>query len=632
MAEIQIIAKESHQPLAKISGTSAKLHEPSIVLLKVSPQDISMLHREGTSVIVYLKNGEIIKIENFFSESQVTDNSLVLGAGTDQLIWARFTNDEGILLNIVQYQPLEKIDALLYSDAKSSNLLYWGGGAVALGAVAVAVGKNNSSDSSNNGNPGEIYKPAKPTDIKVANDGQTVTGKGEAGSKVLITNSKGKLIGSGVVDDKGNFEVKLDAPLTNGGDINVSIKDSNGNQSDGVKVTVPDTIKPDVPSIVKVSNDGKVVTGKGEPGATVIIKDINGKELATAKIDETGMFKVTLDTPIEEGSSIKVSIKDEAGNISDESIVKTPPGAPVVYFDGKVVSGSTEPGAKIEVMLKGELIGVTMADKNGQYSLTLHEPLSNGEKIEVVAIDKSGNKSKSSDMYAPDTTPPTLTVVEFAGTVFHGKTEPGAKVTIKTASGEEKTVTVGADGLVKVTLDTPVSLGESINISVTDKLGNTSQIIKVVAEKPPAEPEQPPVEPEQPPAEPEQPPAETVNTAVKQQSVQDLAPEKGNGNADVMTDMNLVNLFHVAEQEHLASKQDHVDESQVSADFSRLLNNVETSTQLDEVLQTLATSDKNQSSAAANRSNDPILKSEGLLIQEVKNPLQDFLYQQELHF
>ena len=120
MADIKVVAKGSHETLVALSGASVKLKEPSVVLVKVSPKDVLEVKREGTSVVIHLKNGETIIIENFFSETTVTDNSLVIGDDSEQLLWIRFTNDEGLLLDTVHYQPLESIEPLLYGD----NSLY----------------------------------------------------------------------------------------------------------------------------------------------------------------------------------------------------------------------------------------------------------------------------------------------------------------------------------------------------------------------------------------------------------------------------------------------------------------------------------------------------------------------------
>lgn len=65
MPEIQIIAKDSHDTLSTIKGTSASLTEASVVLVKVAASDVLVVNREGTNAVIRLKNGETIVIEGF---------------------------------------------------------------------------------------------------------------------------------------------------------------------------------------------------------------------------------------------------------------------------------------------------------------------------------------------------------------------------------------------------------------------------------------------------------------------------------------------------------------------------------------------------------------------------------------
>uniref|UniRef100_UPI0033419E87 Ig-like domain-containing protein n=1 Tax=Acinetobacter rudis TaxID=632955 RepID=UPI0033419E87 len=318
MADIKVVAKGSHDTLATLSGTSVKLKEPSVVLIKVSPNDVLEVKREGTSVVIHLKNGEVIIIEDFFSETAATDNSLVFGDESDQLIWARFTNDEGLLLDAVNYQPLENIEPLLYGD--NYNPLAWAAIPVTAGGILAWA----DSGSNSNKEERDTTAPDAPTDVKVSKDGSTVTGKGEAGAEVIVKDKDGKIIGKGTVDKDGNFIVKLDPPLTNGEEIKVSLKDPAGNESGETIVHAPDTTAPDAPTDVKVSEDGSKVTGKGEAGAEVIVKDKDGKVIGKGTVDENGNFEVKLDPALTNGEEIKVSLKDPAGNESGETVVTAP--------------------------------------------------------------------------------------------------------------------------------------------------------------------------------------------------------------------------------------------------------------------------------------------------------------------
>ncbi|OOH84138.1 hypothetical protein BMT54_12390, partial [Pasteurellaceae bacterium 15-036681] len=99
------------------------------------------------------------------------------------------------------------------------------------------------------------------------------------------------------------------------------------------------------------------------------------------------------------------------------------------------------------------------ADENGDYSVELDEPLTNGEEISVSATDKAGNKSEEpATTTAPDTTKPTVTVeLSEDGKTISGTTEPGATVEIDVdGDGQpDHTVTADENGDYSVELDEP---------------------------------------------------------------------------------------------------------------------------------------------------------------------------------
>lgn len=63
MPEIQIIAKDSHDTLSTIQGTSAKLSEASVVLVKVAASDVLVVNREGTNAVIRLKMARLLLLK-----------------------------------------------------------------------------------------------------------------------------------------------------------------------------------------------------------------------------------------------------------------------------------------------------------------------------------------------------------------------------------------------------------------------------------------------------------------------------------------------------------------------------------------------------------------------------------------
>ncbi|WP_241587791.1 Ig-like domain-containing protein, partial [Rosenbergiella epipactidis] len=71
--------------------------------------------------------------------------------------------------------------------------------------------------------------PAAPTDVAVSADGDTVTGKAEAGSTVAIKDADGNTLGSTTVAADGSFTATLDPAQTNGETLSATATDTAGN-------------------------------------------------------------------------------------------------------------------------------------------------------------------------------------------------------------------------------------------------------------------------------------------------------------------------------------------------------------------------------------------------------------------
>ncbi|WP_241491664.1 Ig-like domain-containing protein, partial [Winslowiella iniecta] len=110
----------------------------------------------------------------------------------------------------------------------------------------------------------------------MSEDGTTLSGKGEAGATVIVRDDEGNIIGTGTVDEDGNFTVDLDPAQTNGETLDVTQTDAAGNISPVAEVTAGDTTAPLAPTDLDVSEDGTTLSGRGEPGTTVTVTDADG--------------------------------------------------------------------------------------------------------------------------------------------------------------------------------------------------------------------------------------------------------------------------------------------------------------------------------------------------------------------
>lgn len=160
----------------------------------------------------------------------------------------------------------------------------------------------------------DTVAPNKPTVNKVDNNDKVVTGKAEAGSTVTVNVGKNR-IGYAKASSNGSFSVSI--PVQKAGTtLNVTAKDSSGNVSKPTYVTVvkSDVTPPNKPTVNKVDDNDKVVTGKAEANSTVTV-NVGKNRIGYAKANSKGSFSVNI--PVQKkGTTINVTAKDASNNVS----------------------------------------------------------------------------------------------------------------------------------------------------------------------------------------------------------------------------------------------------------------------------------------------------------------------------
>ncbi|MFA0848347.1 Ig-like domain-containing protein [Curtobacterium sp. WHRI 8282] len=337
-----------------------------------------------------------------------------------------------------------------------------------------------------------------------------ISGTAEPGSTVIIRDEDGNEIGRGEANDDGDFSIELDEPLDDGEHkLELIAEDKAGNTSDETTTTVDvDTKAPDAPVVTSPSDlaDGKgPITGTAEPGSTVIIRDEDGTEIGRGEANDDGDFSIELDEPLNDGEhKLELVAQDDAGNTSEETkttvdIDTEAPTAPVVTSPSDLdngkgpISGTAEPGSI--VIIRGEdgnEIGRGEANDDGDFSIELDEPLDDGEhKLELIAQDKAGNESDSTDTTVDvDTEAPTAPVVTSPSDLADGKgpitgtAEPGSAVIIRDEDGNELgRGTADENGDFEIVLDEPLTDGaHDLELIAQDKAGNTSEQTKTTVD------------------------------------------------------------------------------------------------------------------------------------------------------
>ncbi|WP_284354826.1 Ig-like domain-containing protein, partial [Pseudomonas putida] len=327
--------------------------------------------------------------------------------------------------------------------------------------------------------------PDQPTDLALAS-GVTLTGRGEPGATVQVRDATGTIIGTGVVGADGLFSVTLNPAQANGEALDIRLVDAAGNSSIPLEFTAPDITPPSAVSDILVGSGGLAMSGRGEPGATVEVRDANGTVIGTGVVGANGTFLINLDPAVQPGDQLSLVQTDPSGNTSvaleyDVPLTTAPdsPSNLAIDADGTTLTGSAPAGSRVEVHdANGTLIGSAITNADGTFSIELNPPQANGELLDVVAIDESGVSSLPAQITAPDITAPeapTELVIGLAGSQLTGRGEAGTSVQVRDAAGNViATGTVGADGTFTVTLAPAVIDGSALQVTLTDAAGNVS--------------------------------------------------------------------------------------------------------------------------------------------------------------
>ncbi|HEX9050891.1 MAG TPA: Ig-like domain-containing protein [Anaeromyxobacter sp.] len=225
------------------------------------------------------------------------------------------------------------------------------------------------------------------------------------------------------------------------------------------------------------------VAGTAEPGATVRIL-VNGSEVGTAVAAAgTGAFSATVPLPASDGdAAITVVAVDAAGNASAAStaivlaVDRTPPGAPALVAPASptnaariALAGTAEPGATVEIVEAGAVVGTGAADAtSGAFSISL--ALAEGDHVLAArARDAAGNVGPSSATVAVtvDRTAPPAPVLTAPSALVGAAGLVGGKVVVSGTAEANASVSVDVSGV--VTLVTAAADGGwSLSLALAD--------------------------------------------------------------------------------------------------------------------------------------------------------------------
>jgi|GEM_PF-6756362 len=361
----------------------------------------------------------------------------------------------------------------------------------------------------------------------------TLTGKAEANAIVTLYDGAIEL-GSGLADENGNWQITLSQPLAEGPrNLTAKATDVAGNTSlASAAFTVKiDTVAaaPSDLALTAASNSGlgtdnvtnipqPTITGKAEPGATVNLYE-KGILLGTAVADaNTGVWSIAVNTRLDDSvHQLSAVATDMAGNVSQPSvlavtIVTGSPDAPTLMLDPQSdsgvssadgitkvtlprVFGTAEAGATVTLFDGSTKLLTTVADNNGNWSVTLTTALSAAtHNLTATATNVAGNVSQPSAVLAitVDTSiappaVPDLVAASDSGSsntdnitnvslpTLTGKTEANSSVALFDGAVQVGTAVADANGNYSVTASQALADGvHSLTIQATDVAGNVS--------------------------------------------------------------------------------------------------------------------------------------------------------------
>ncbi|RSC21720.1 Ig-like domain-containing protein [Acinetobacter sp. FDAARGOS_515] len=497
MSDIQIIAKASHATLVNSTASTVKLTEASVVLIKAPSTDVKAITRNGTSAVVELNNGEKIIIQDFFSTQTATNNSLVFEDAPNKLMWAQFVDAQGNAMNPVIYEPLTKLEPLLYDDhGNAISPWAWVAGVAAVGAIAAAAGGGGGSSGGSGATPvdnPDKVAPKVTLSTQLTNDSTPILNGTIDDPTAKIT-----VVVDGVsypATNNGNGTWTLAdntlPPLTDGSHtVVINATDAAGNVGTTTGTVVIDTVAPTAP-VVNPVNDTDAITGTAESGSTVKVTFPDGTT-ATVVVDSDGKWSV-LNPGLHDGDKVTVVAQDPAGNTSSPTEVFVDGVAPAVTLDDHLTNDSTpalngtvdDPAAKVTVVVDGVTYPAT---NNGDGTWTLSDntlpTLTDGSHTIVVnATDAAGNVGTITDNLVIDTIAPNVPIINpVNGTdTITGTAESGSTVKVTFPDGTTTTVVADSDG--KWNVPNPgLQDGDKIIAVAQDPAGNSSQPAQAVVD------------------------------------------------------------------------------------------------------------------------------------------------------
>ncbi|MCU3539287.1 Ig-like domain-containing protein [Enterobacter hormaechei subsp. steigerwaltii] len=466
---------------------SVSISSPSVIEIQGSAQDVVRYVRQGNDLLIYMKDGSVIRCNNYFVEDAETHNHSELVFNDNQELTHISFADAGEASGVAateltaQAAPISSIEPFLEQGSVLSDAP-WGwiaGAALGGGAIGALLAHGGDGETKTRviDNTKEV-ESATPTFLLTDNAGDkqgvlsakevtddntpTFSGTGQPGATIQVKDGSGSTIASTMVAKDGTWTVTL--PTQADGEHTWSVVQIDGSKTTSAgSITV--TVSTADASVTLATTAGDNVINASEQSAgftlsgtsknlaqgTALTVTLNGKTYS-AEVGANGAWSVKVPAAdaqaLGDGTwTVNVSGKDAACNtVSGSQTIGVDTASPVISVDTIAqdnIINAAEHNQPLTLTGKtdaeaGQIVTVTLNGKNhtatvgsdGSWSVTLPasevQALANGEHTLTVNVsDKAGNGSSTTADFTVDTAAPVVTINTVAGDDILNTSEQG---------------------------------------------------------------------------------------------------------------------------------------------------------------------------------------------------------------
>ncbi len=466
---------------------SVSISSPSVIEIQGSAQDVVRYVRQGNDLLIYMKDGSVIRCNNYFVEDTETHNHSELVFNDNQELTHISFADAGEASGVAateltaQAAPISSIEPFLEQGSVLSDAP-WGwiaGAALGGGAIGALLAHGGDGETKTKviDNTKEV-ESATPTFLLTDNAGDkqgvlsakevtddntpTFSGTGQPGATIQVKDSSGSTIASTMVAKDGTWTVTL--PTQAEGEHTWSVVQIDGSKTTSAgSITV--TVSTADTSVTLATTAGDNVINASEQAAgftlsgtsknlaqgTALTVTLNGKTYS-AEVGANGAWSVKVPAAdaqaLGDGTwTVNVSGKDAAGNtVTGSQTIGVDTAAPAISVDTIAqdnIINAAEHNQPLTLTGKtdaeaGQIVTVTLNGKNhtatvgsdGTWSVTLSasevQAMANGEHTLTANVsDKAGNGASTTADFTADTVAPVVTIYTVAGDDILNTSEQG---------------------------------------------------------------------------------------------------------------------------------------------------------------------------------------------------------------